>query len=209
MNFLYLISSHRKYKEPLERLLRSMSYINPERKFVAIGGCDDRHMAVNLGALTLNVEHNSFDYTALIEVLEHPPVGFSHVFLLHDTMEISPETDALIDRADPTMDAVAAYPGGQCNLCLFRTDWLMRNRDRILAMRNCTKDEAVKFEGVLFKDAPRQAVFPNAECRVLSEAPVYEGGLKRRTELYTSVQILKFKSSWGQEMERMHERVKP
>lgn len=195
----YLISSNIAYREPLNQLLHSMDYA----AFIVIGGCKDTGSVVNYRM----VSHNSFDYTALIEFIDFEKQP-SHVFLLHDTMEFTPETDALVRSADPEMDATAAVDGGQCNLCLFRTDYLMTKREQILKMRNCTKLEAVQFEGVLWKDAPKRAVYPNATVDVLCESPVY-GGAVRRTERYNAVRILKHKASWGQQMETIEERIKP
>lgn len=210
MKFLYAISSHIKYREPLGRLFWSMSTIPSARKFAVVGGSKRGcYMGLIENAISIEVDHNSFDYTALIYLIESNPIGFTHVFLLHDTMELTPATDALIAAADPTMDAVAAFPGGQCNLCLFRTDYLLANRERILAMRNCTKHQAVAFEGALFKDAPRQALFPNATVTVEAERVVYTDGAVRRVEFYHAIATRKFKASWGQTIEQMHERVKP
>lgn len=216
MNFAYLISSHVNYQEPLRRLLKSMDYVPGNRKIVVIGGSQRDLYWPSVGALPtlFEVTQNSFDYTAIIAYLNaftfvgpNPP--HSHVFLLHDTMEISPETDALIAQADPEMDATAAHENGQCNLALFRVDYLLKNRERIMAMRNCSKSRAVEFEGVLWRDAARRAVYHNYGCTVEAESPVYAGGLVRRTELYPSVMIRKFKASWGQSMETMSERVTP
>ena len=173
--------------------------------FVVIGGCKDVGSVANY----CMVGHSSFDYTALIQFIDSDfDFKPSHVFLLHDTMEFTPETDSLVRRADPDVDATAAVHGCVCNLGLFRTDYLMSKREQILKMRNCTKLEAVQFEGVLWKDAPRRDVYPNATVDVLSESPVY-GGAVRRTERYNSVGILKHKASWGQQMETIGERIKP
>lgn len=199
----YLISSNASYAEPLKRLRRSMSL--DYEAFIVVGGCK------NVGWVGdyRMVSHDSFDYTALIDFVDSDfDFKPSHVFLLHDTMEFTPETDALIRQADPDMDATAAVDGGQCNLCLFRTDYLMTKREQILKMRNCTKLEAVQFEGVLWKDAPKRAVYPNATVDVLGEEKVY-GGLPRRIEFYRSVGIRKFKASYGQDMENIHTRIKP
>lgn len=217
MNFCYLISSNIRYGEPLQRLLKSMEYVPNQRKLVSIGGydgCPHVRMGTLEGEGQPNIfysNHNSFDYTALIDWLSTVAsyADLTHVFLLHDTMELTPESDALISAADPTMDATAAYEGAQCNLALFRTDWLMKNSDRILAMRNCTKAQAVAFEGVLWKDAPRRALYPNPTVKILNEGTVYDGGNTRRTELYESCGVVKYKSSWGQDMATIHERVHP
>lgn len=200
-SFCYLISSNVAYQEPLKRLLGSMSVSHDH--FVVIGGCKDTGCVLNYRI----VNHDSFDYTALIEFLDFEKQP-SHVFLLHDTMEFTAETDALVRSADPEMDATAAVDGCQCNLGLFRTDYLLTKRAEILKMRNCTKLEAVQFEGVLWKDAPKRAVYPNGTVDVVSETAVY-GGAIRRTERYNALKLFKHKSSWGQEMETIGERIKP
>lgn len=207
----YLISSNASYAEPLQRLLKSMEGIETGCKFVVVGGYNPGVFVLNR-TVGVTVNHNSFDYTAIVEwverVVEDKHSYPSHIFLLHDTMEFTPETDSLVRSADPEMDATAAVDGGQCNLCLFRTDYLLTKREQILKMRNCTKLEAVQFEGVLWKDAPRRAVYPNATVDVLGEEKVY-GGLPRRIEFYRSVGIRKFKASCGQDMENIHTRIKP
>lgn len=207
-DLLYLVSSHDRYGIPLERLLRSMEFVRADIMVVRGGsGCDVCH--VNAAGYSCHVTHNSFDYTALIHAIEKGELeNYQHAFLLHDTMEFSHETSRLICQADPEMDATACYPGGQCNLCLFRTDYLMSKKDLILSMKNCTKQQAVDFEGVLWKDAPRKALYPNATVDVLGEEKVY-GGLTRRIERYNAIQLLKFKGSWGQDMPGISSRVMP
>lgn len=207
----YLISSNATYQEPLKRLLGSMEGVETGCKFVVVGGSNPGVFVLN-HAVGVTVNHNSFDYTAFVElverIVEDEDSYPSHVFLLHDTMEFTPETDALVRSADPDMDATAAVDGCQCNLGLFRTDYLLSKRAEILKMKNCTKLEAVQFEGVLWKDAPRRAVYPNATVDVVSETAVY-GGAIRRTERYNALKLFKHKSSWGQQMETIGERIKP
>lgn len=190
--FAYLISSCEGYEPALYRLLDSMAGIPSGRQIIYTGGCQL--------AGGNKVTHNSFEYTALIEFVLGEPTGFEHVFLLHDTMELSPETDSLIRQAHADDDATAAVPGGQCNLCLFRTDYLLSQRERILAMRNCTKLEAVQFEGALFKLAPRQALYPNAVCETDCHARAVYNGAVRIREWYKSVGIVKHKANYGQSL---------
>lgn len=177
---LYLISTCAGYEKPLLRLLESMDSVDAERIMVVRG--------------------SSFDYTALISWSEQPPaLAVSHVFLLHDTMELGPGAERLIGSADPNMEATAAHECGQSNLILFRSDYLMKHRDDILAMRNCTKMQAIEFEGELFKRAERKALFPRHGCEIRGEESVY-GGVTRRIEYYPSIDTTKLKANWGQDM---------
>lgn len=182
-----------------------MEYIPRQSICPVIGGCTSGPI---FHEDVWRLGHNSFDYTSLIALIGGFLPPSEHVFLLHDTMEFTPETDALIRQADPEMDATAAVDGGQCNLCLFRTDYLMSKRKEIWNMKACSKLEAVQFEGVLWKDAPKRALYPNSTVDVLGEEKVY-GGLPRRIEFYRSVGIKKFKASFGQDMENIHTRIKP
>lgn len=137
----------------------------------------------------------SFDYSAIIEVLEDGRDVGDHVVLLHDTMEVTPETPALIEQADAHSGAVAAF-GGQCNLGLYRMDYLMARRSDILAMKNCTKKQAIDFEGRLWRECPTKTHFPNGQCIVEGKGRPY-GGAERITELYTALMIRKFKANYG------------
>src|SRR5262249_60625040 len=112
----YLISSHRNYQAPLFRLLQSMAAIDHNHIVVVSGGhaTEERRMWHNP---IVHVAYNSYDYTALIDFVEHLEAypAWSHVFLLHDTMELGPNADTLIRQADPDKDVIAVW-GGECNL---------------------------------------------------------------------------------------------
>ena len=199
----YLISSCVGYDAPLERLLRTMRDISDERKLVVIGGAGREEIKL-VGSLPCAlVTHNSFDYTALIE---HCASRFSHVFLLHDTMEFGELSEDLICQADPEMEATAAYPGGQSNLICYRGDYLLKHLGYIAQLRNCTKLAAIQHEGRLWSMTERRAVYPGAGCINDGMHRPY-GGEERLKEIYPAVGIVKWKRNYGQSM--THFGVKP
>lgn len=141
-------------------------------------------------------EGNSFDYTAIIAVLAGNVDVGSHVVLLHATMEVTPETPGLIETADPESGAVAAF-GGQCNLGLYRMDYLQTRRDEIIALKDCSKGDAIRFEGRLWRECPTHTNFADSDCIPMGIERPY-GGAERMREFYPGMGIMKLKSNWGQ-----------
>lgn len=217
INIGYLISTHTNYLVPLNRLLDSMfaNGIPPSQIFIASGG-NQLHGIPQLqdyrGCSLIEVQHNSFDYTALIELLlgsfERVDIGtFTHFFLLQDTMMVGPSTDNLLyEHAARFPDAasIAAF-GGQCNLCLFRVDYLRYCREYIASTRNVTKLQAIHFEGKLHHMAKFKESFAEGTHAVIGKGHPY-GGAERIKEYYAGVDVIKWKANYGQNMENMEVR---
>lgn len=192
----YLISTHRDYDAPLQRLLCSMKDRSFSELGVVVGGYEvpDRWFG-----FVHQVDHNSYDYTALIDYVEHPESypAWSHVFLLHDTMELGPNADQLIRQADPTLDATAVW-GGECNLALYRADYLHSRRDELLSLKDCSKLRAVEVEGFLWRTLgdDRRATYPGERQQSEVESPY--GGAQRQRIYFAGVDMVKYKANWGQ-----------
>lgn len=200
----YLISSHAAYQAPLQRLLASMERGGVDRDDVVVvsGGHPLGVTTITFGGVVCHEEsHNSYDYTALINFVTDYGIWYnpawSHVFLLHDTMELGQDSDRLIRQADPALDAVAVW-GGECNLCLYRVDYLLSRRDDILALKDCTKLEAVQAEGFLWRSLPdaRRGAYPG-DIQIHGAGQIF-GGANRQPITYTGVGITKYKANWGQ-----------
>lgn len=198
----YLISSHISYLDALRRLLSTMNHIEPRRKWVYIGGADRQRIVCVNGLPCFEVDHNSFDYTALIEWAARAN-GNSHVFLLHDTMEFGADSDALIRQADPDMEATAAYPGGQTNLVCYRTDYLLGKYEYIQSLRNIPKLGAIQHEGRLWSMTEKRACYANARVTTTDAGNPY-GGAHRLCETYHAVDIRKLKANYGKTMSPDH-----
>lgn len=199
-DFAYLISSHVNYTNPRAKLLNSLTdaKIPNSRIIVGIGGCDHDEAFITGGITYLLCTHNSFDFTVLIGVLDHEIYLPSHIFTMHDTMEVEPRTDVALQATDPSAKATGVH-GWMSNLIMARTDWLQECWNQVLALRNCSKLEAVRNEGLLWKLAGDSgAVYPDGAFPLPSSVdPVY-GGANRIREYYANVGITKWKANWGQ-----------
>jgi hypothetical protein len=195
----YLISSHTAYQAPLQRLLMAMPSTIATRDIVAVvGGCAERARR-QIIVRQIEVEHTSYDYTALIDLVEHPESypAWSHIFLLHDTMELGPRADQLIRAADPEKDATAAW-GGECNLALYRADYLHRRRDELRSLKDCTKFRAVQVEGFLWRTLSDERRGIYAGDITIGEPEKVYGGTARQRVYYAGVDVVKWKANWGQ-----------
>lgn len=200
----YLISSHVRYAPfTLPRLLASMSDVEPDRIFPFIGGADNEATQTLAGVRCFLVPHNSYDYTALVGLLD---LGLESDwwFWLHDTCQCGPRFRELAEaQFDPAADMTAAYlhpmGGAQSNLGMYRHALFTRHRESILTLRDCSKQAACEAEGFAWKwRLGAGSVYPNARCLNPAVENVYGLGTPRLVEYYTAVDLYKFKANWGQ-----------
>lgn len=199
--FAYLVASNVAYAAPRARLLGSMGGIDPARIVVVVG--ESAGDTVIDGVRHIGVPYRAFDYTALIAFVESDGWGLpAHLFLLHDTMELGPNADRLIRQADPAHNATVAF-GGQCNLGLYRADYLRRRAPFLVALKGCSKLASVESEGMLWRSlSPHERGSYGGACLEVGTAIVY-GGAARMKEVYTGVDVIKYKANWGQNMHAM------
>jgi len=189
----YLINSTWGYSPALALLLESMNDIPRQNIIVVIGNAPytrrDGHSWI--------VEHNSFDYTALIEFVQHRPTFPDHILVLQDTMVLRETTDQLARQVSEQAQATAAF-GGQCNLATYRYDYLLGRKDDILKQKNITKHQSVEREGMLWKTAAYKEHYQNAyyEEDVGPWFP-YGTSTPRIREFYHALHIEKFKANHG------------
>lgn len=199
----YIINTHSRYTIPVERLLDSMSYIPKDRIIVVVADSKVRDEVFVLanGMRLVHVSHNSFDYTGAIALFERNLITAPYVFFLQDTMEFGMNTDYFVRKAEDNAPAIAAF-GGQCNLVRYRRDFLEHHKDFILARRNLSKHESIMYEGTLWHLSTEKASFPNGTMEVQGTGNPY-GGAERIKEYYHSVDLVKWKANYGQNMNNM------
>lgn len=214
MKICYLINTHAGYLKPLIRLLETMDgRVDLADIWIVSGGnriAGIPQLGKFRGAHLIEVEHDSWDYTGLIELVMMPPGGYpyfsnyTHVFCLQDTMECGARTHELVSAADPEKWATAAF-GGQCNLVLYQKEYLLTMREFILQRRNSSKLDSINHEGALWKmltqnlSRRHEATFaPGTHEVVGSEMPYSD--VVRIKEYYAGVDIVKWKANYGQNM---------
>lgn len=197
----YIINSHVGYTKPLEMLLASMEHIDPRRIFIFIGGAEKEQIHVRMrdGLLTFYVTHDSYDYTGLITLIEKRLITAEHIFCLQDTMLFGPTSDTLICNANPHAEATAAH-GWQCNLVLYRRDYVLHREKFIRSMKNCSKQDSITYEGWLWKASSNRAEYVGTDCIQQGYEFPYNPETRRLKEYYPAVDIIKYKGNWGQNM---------
>lgn len=201
----YVINTHGDYGKPLERLLDSMAYIPSDRIVIVRGGATtafvyDEFYGTRLQPiLTVEVDHDSYDYTGVLAMQDYGIPTADHVFFLQDTMEFGMNTDYLVRSANADAEATAVY-GGQCNLVLYRADYLMSQTmwQFIQNQRNISKLASIQYEGWLFHLAERKGAYVGDLFMRGIEYPYSD--VPRMKEFYSGIDLVKWKANWGQNM---------
>jgi hypothetical protein len=197
MQVNYIINSHIAYKDALDNLLASMSYIDPSRYKIVIGGAKERVVVDN----RIYVTHNSFDFTGIIDMLRYGWELGNWIMCLQDTMQFNPDTDALINHFDAKKSAIAVF-GGQCNLVTYHRSVIEGYAGFFLENINLSKKQSIDFEGYPYKLLPeneRGSYYSN--CEVIGTTRLPNGNVDRIIERYTAINLLKYKANYGQTME--------
>lgn len=154
---------------------------------------------------------NSFEYTPLIEIVEHNLTS-PYWFLLHDTCIAGPAFKQLAYEPPTAFEKVAMKYSPSMSIGLYRMDYLMRHKDRLTAIKNMDSSpgalQAWKQWGVpnedymLWKlqDSPTGLYHPDKhgpdEWNYQGHSDVYKTGLPRRIEYFPQLDLFKAKSNW-------------
>ena len=142
------------------------------------------------GSETINdhiyqVDHNSFDFTALIGFLSldaYLEETFSHLFLLHDTCEAGPEFKTKAETFDSTLQYLST-----CRIFtmgMFAFSFLREQKDFLNSLKNLSKRQAMDYE-MYFYDNYGQQSYQKAnsfqsEYIFKDDRDVYNTGYLRR-----------------------------
>ena len=164
------------------------------------------------GVPMLLTQQNSFEYTPLIEIVEHS-MESPYWFLLHDTCIAGPLFKALAyEPPVETPEKVAMKQTPSMSIGLYRHDYLMAHKERLMAIKNLdSSPEALqqwKQWGVpnedymLWKlqDVPCHIYHPDRhgpdEWNYQGHADPYGTGMQRRIEYFPQLHLAKAKSNW-------------
>jgi len=186
--------------------------IKQEEILIVNGGQTVRANTSYKGVPMLLTRQNSFEYTPLIEIVEHS-MESQYWFLLHDTCIAGPLFKAL--AYEPPVEApekVAMKQTPSMSIGLYRYDYLMAHKERLMAIKNLdSSPEALqqwKQWGVpnedymLWKpqDVPCHIYHPDKhgpdEWNYQGHADPYGTGMQRRIEYFPQLDLIKAKSNW-------------
>jgi hypothetical protein len=154
---------------------------------------------------------NSFEYTPLIEIVEHR-LESPFWFLLHDTCIAGPAFKSLVYEPPEGFEKVAMKYTPSMSIGLYSTAYLMHHQGRLMAIKNMDSSPAAlqawKQWGVpnedymLWKlqDVPTGLYHHDKhgpdEWNYQGHADVYGTGMERRIEYFPQLDLFKAKSNW-------------
>ena len=154
---------------------------------------------------------NSFEYTPLIEIIEHR-LDSPFWFLLHDTCIAGPAFKDLVYSPPEGFEKVAMKHTPSMSIGLYSMSHLTRHQDRLMTIKNMDSSpqalQAWKQWGVpnedymLWKlqDSPTGLYHPDKhgpdEWNYQGHADVYGTGMERRIEYFPQLDLFKAKSNW-------------
>lgn len=204
MNFSidYIISStFNWYEKTLPLLVNSLlkSGIESDRIRIYVGNCKERipHISNFMGCYIKFIDHNSYDYTSLIEYSVEE-TDASHFFMLHDTCEVDENFKELVQNFNRDFECnylVNYYPG-ICNFGLYRIELCQRHFEFIQGLKDLTKTVAVEVEGFFVKKSISKISYPNEDVQMYDANPYSDN--ERRCEYYKHIGLKKYKANWGQ-----------
>lgn len=196
-NFKIVISSHiRSYQNitPLfiESLLRSG--LSSEQILIVIGGNDSKYISTFMECESVFVDHNSYDHTGLIEVLEGNHKS-DYWFSSHDTCIAGHGFVSFLNKYKPKKNYVSMTDMGWLNMGLFKDSYLERNKDYILSLKNCSKIKAILSERVFTRLEDFDYFVPDKNCiRALENENIYKDDKKRNVLYFKGIDFYKYQS---------------
>lgn len=204
----YVISTHVTYWDITKRrLIRSLSRagINNDDLLVVIAGGDEIKEYKEKGIEYIQTTHNSWEYTALIELGRRKRTDADWWFLLHDTCEADTNFEDMVSKFDIGMnyDVVYGVPTpvlGQFNIGLYNIDFLIRESDFFSGLKDITKAEGIKVEldrghlGIKSKALLVSVVngLNASRTRITENRDVYGNGVERQVYYLTACGLYKY-----------------
>ena len=165
----------------------------------------------------LRIQHNNFDWTALVAVAEHQALlrqaGIlkKFWFYTHETASAGPNFIPKMSELCPTLSASRPLTRGfTMNMGIYSNNDILDNFDYLMTQKsqiahptreqlNVLKGIAVKTEDGLFKILKKKGVLGDKLSGRVTKGPddVYGTGTKRITEYFSGIDFSKYKANWG------------
>ena len=196
-NFKIVISSHIKsYKKIAPKLIESLikNGLDTTKILLVIGGNEEKHESTFLDCQTVFVNHNSFDHTGIIEILEGKHKS-DYWFSSHDTCIAGPKFVDFLKKYKPKKDYISMTNMGWLNMGLFKNSYLKRNKDYIYSLKNCSKIRAILSERVFTRLEDYDYFIEDHNCiRSLENENIYNDDKKRNVLYFKGIDFYKYQS---------------
>jgi hypothetical protein len=196
-NFKIVISSHiRSYQTIAPLFIESLirGGLSSEKILLVIGGNDTKSKSSFLDCEAIFVDHNSYDHTGLIEVLEGNHKS-EYWFSSHDTCIAGNKFVSFLNTYEAKKDYVSMTDLGWLNMGLFKDSFLERNKDYIFSLKNCSKIRAILSERVFTRLEDFDYFVPDYNCiRTLENENIYNDDKKRNVLYFKGIDFYKYQS---------------
>lgn len=191
------------------------SGINKNDIYIFEGGHLERTEGLYEDIRYIKTNHNSFDYTSLIDIVEYE-IEADYWFLLHDTCRVGGLFKELLDKSvnqkliPRNANKMSLKHGPSMNIGFYKYDYLMKHKNELLSFKGTDqspeaisklKEEHIAKEDYLFSltDSDTYLVIDATNpIQSFGRSDVYGNGTIRRIEYYSQLDLYKFKANWGQ-----------
>lgn len=186
------ISQDAKVVDNLIYSLVKTNNVNPSNILVVIGGCDKSIRETKNGVIYQYVEHNSFDHTALISIIEE---GYESDYwlCLHDTCEAGKSFYNNLMK-QPKSKFSAILEEGWLNMGLFSKEFIQENKKYILNLKNCNKMQAILSEQMYSRLGDPSFINSRARTQLRGKADIYNDGVERLIIYFADLDLYKYQS---------------
>jgi hypothetical protein len=189
----YKTSYQNSGKKLIESLVQSNAF-NSEQILLVVGGYDRREQFEYLNCKATKVNHNSYDHTGLIEVIEGEEQS-KYWFSTHDTCIAGPNFLSSLLKHKINKDFVAMTEMGWLIMGIFSQKFLNVNKPFILSLKNCSKIRAILSERTFTRLGDYQFLTPNSKVhRSIENQNIYEDNKKRNVLYFEELDFYKYQS---------------
>jgi len=199
----FAISSHVALeKTTIPVLINSLIKAGVEHKniLVVVGGCKQNKVTYSNNIETHYVEHNSYDHTALIEIVEQK-LQSEYWFLLHDTCKVGPDFLKNILEFGFEYDHVDLDKDGWLNIGLLSQRFINEIGNYVITLKNCSKIRAILSEKTYrHLTTLSHGIYQQDANIYIPPQDVYNDGNKRHILYFSSIDLYKYQSLEGRKV---------
>jgi len=140
------------------------------------------------------VDHNSYDHTALVDIVECEPEG-TWWFAMHGTSRVGPRFLRSIMKFGFKHDHVSVLKNGWLNMGLFSRRFLVANAQYIMNLKNCNKMMAILSEQLYPRLCSSCAHYDTVpSMHILQKDNAYGDGIERQCLYFKPIDLYKYQS---------------
>ena len=159
---------------------------------VFIGGSKESKREIIDGIVYQYVEHNSFDHTAIIGIVEED-YHSDYWMILHDTSEAGKNFyNNLLKHPKSKFSAV--LEDGWLNMGLFSNEFISNNSNYILSLKDCNKMRAILSEQIYSRLGDSSYINSRIRTQLKGKTVIYNDGIERLIIYFADLDLYKYQS---------------